>query len=148
VLNAAIMTDRQLPSDVINDLLVSASSMTSDYERAEFLIAVVDRAALLENSDAAAFFKAADGLHTDYEHHRVLSAALKKGKSSRAMIEGRLKSARSLDADYECASLLVEVAGAVTIDDRLRPLFEDAANTLKSEYEYGRAMSAIRRTRN
>jgi hypothetical protein len=61
------------------------------------------------------------------------------------MAKAILTSAAKLDSDYECASLLVEVANAITIDDELRPVFEKAADTIQGEYEYGRAMSAVRR---
>jgi hypothetical protein len=41
--------------------------------------------------------------------------------------------------------LLVDLAKAIPIDDDLRPAFERAADTIQGEYEYGRAMSAVRR---
>jgi len=37
------------------------------------------------------------------------------------------------------------VANAITIDDDLRPAFERAADTIQSEYDYGRAMGSVRR---
>jgi hypothetical protein len=40
----------------------------------------------------------------------------------------------------------VEFAKAITIDDNLRPAFERAAGTIQSEYDYGRAMAAVRRS--
>jgi hypothetical protein len=56
-----------------------------------------------------------------------------------------LASAAKIDSDYECSELLIAVANTITIDDELRPPFEKAADTLQGEYEYGRAMSAVRR---
>jgi hypothetical protein len=54
-------------------------------------------------------------------------------------------SATRIDSDYECASLRGDLAKAIPIDDDLRPAFERAADTIQGEYEYGRAMSAVRR---
>ena len=64
---------------------------------------------------------------------------------TKEIARGILTSAATIDSDYECAELLVAVANAITIDDDLRPTFERAADTIQGEYEYGRAMSAVRR---
>ena len=56
-----------------------------------------------------------------------------------------LASAAKIDSDYECSELLIAIANTITIDDDLRPSFEKAADTIQGEYEYGRAMSSVRR---
>jgi hypothetical protein len=119
--------------------------MKSDYELAEFLIGFAKQGGL-DASTSDAYFAAADKIKSDYEHHRALTPLLNREvlKSS-DLAKAVLASAAKIDSDYECASLLVEFANAIVVDDELRPAFEKAANTIQSEYDYGRAMSAVRR---
>ena len=139
-----VVASGNVPGNLLPDMLSTASAMHSDYELAEFLIRLV-RSGPLAPANHEAFFKAVGQIDSDYEHHRVLTAALANAKNDRALAAQILRSARKLESDYECASLLVEVTRAVTIDDQLRPLYEDAADTIGSEHEYGRAMAALRR---
>jgi hypothetical protein len=140
----AVIGSGAVPSNLVTDILGSASAMNSDYELAEFLIKLV-RSGPLAPVNHEAFFKAVGQIKSDYEQHRVLTAALANAKNDKALAAQVLRSARKLESDYECASFLIEVARAVAIDDQLRPLYEDAADTIGSEYEYGRAMAALRR---
>ena len=141
---AAIVGAGSLTPAVTRALLEDATRIGSDYELAEFLIQIA-KAGTLDASTRDAYFAAANKIGSDYEHHRALSPLLRRDMLTKDMAKAILTSAAKLDSDYECASLLVEVANAITIDDELRPVFEKAADTIQGEYEYGRAMSAVRR---
>ena len=54
-----------------------------------------------------------------------------------------LKSAPNIGSDYECASLLVEIAKRHTLDSDLRELYIRAADSIQSDYEHRRALSAL-----
>ena len=142
---AAIVAGGGLSPAVNRTLLEDARRIGSDYELAEFLIQTA-KAGGLDASTSDAYFAAADKIKSDYEHHRALTPLLSRDilKSS-DLAKAVLASAARIDSDYECASLLVEFANAITIDDNLRPAFEKAADTIQGEYEYGRAMAAVRR---
>ena len=141
---AAIAAGGGLTPAVSRTLLEDAARIGSDYELAEFLIQMA-KAGTLDTSTREAYFAAANKIGSDYEHHRALTPLLKRDMLTKDMAKAILASAAKIDSDYECASLLVEVANAITIDDELRPVFEKAADTIQGEYEYGRAMSAVRR---
>jgi hypothetical protein len=142
---SAVMAGGGVSSAVGRTMLDDARRMKSDYELAEFLIGFAKQGGL-DASTSDAYFAAADKIKSDYEHHRALTPLLNREvlKSS-DLAKAVLASAAKIDSDYECASLLVEFANAIVVDDELRPAFEKAANTIQSEYDYGRAMSAVRR---
>jgi len=141
---ATIVASGGLTADVTRSLLQSARSINSDYELAEFLIAI-SKNGVLEESTSGAYFAAADQIRSDYEQRRVLMPLVRRDLLTKELAKGILASALKLESDYECAELLVAFANAITIDDDLRPAFERVADTIQGEYEYGRAMSAIRR---
>jgi len=140
----AIVAGGGLSSSVMRALLEDAARIKSDYELAEFLIQIAGKG-ILDESTRDAYFAAADQVGSDYEHHRALKPLLKRDLLTKPLARAILASAAKIESDYECASLLIEVANAIAIDDDLRPVFERAADTIQGEYEYGRAMSAVRR---
>jgi hypothetical protein len=48
-----------------------------------------------------------------------------------------------MSSDYEKATLLLEVSNSYTGDTRLKGLFLKAVETIKSDYERGRVLSAL-----
>jgi hypothetical protein len=54
-----------------------------------------------------------------------------------------LDSAAAMSSDYEKATLLMEVSNVYTGDTRLKGLFLKAVETIKSDYERGRVLSAL-----
>jgi beta-lactamase regulating signal transducer with metallopeptidase domain len=141
---AAIVAGGGLTPAATRALLEDAGRIASDYELAEFLIQVAGKGGL-DATTRDAYFAATAKIDSDYEHHRALTPLLKRDLLTKDIAKGILESATKIDSDYECASLLVEVANAITIDAELRPAFDRAADTIQGEYEYGRAMSAVRR---
>jgi hypothetical protein len=57
-------------------------------------------------------------------------------------VEAVLDAAAQIGSDHELARLLVRVAERYPIDDALRPAFLRAADTIDSEHERGRVLSA------
>ena len=119
--------------------------MSSDYEKATFLIESAPR---LANGDArlrAAFFDALRTVGSDYEHHRVLSAVIKSPSLSREALMDVAASAARIGSDYEKATFLVEAASRYQTDDGLRAAFVSAMRTIGSDYERGRVETRLAR---
>jgi len=120
----------------------AASTIGSDYELAELLIAVSKAQPLTERMQTS-FAAAAKTISSDYERHRVLSAALSRPGLTPAAQAGMLDAAASIGSDYELATLLIELNDARRIDDVVRPAFFTAANSVSSDYEHRRVLSAV-----
>lgn len=120
----------------------AGSTIKSDYELAELLIAVAKAQPLTERMQAG-FVNAAKSIGSDYERHRVLKAALSRPGLTAAAETTMLGAAADIHSDYELATLLIELNEARPIDDAVRPAFFNAANALSSDYEHGRVLSAV-----
>jgi hypothetical protein len=127
---------------VLIQVAKSASSMTSDYEKANVLksVAVV----YLDDSELrSGFFQTVATIKSDYEHHGVLSALLKNTKLNEELLSEMVDSASRMSSDYEKASFLMEASNAYAGDRRYGAPFLKAVETIKSDYERGRVLSAL-----
>jgi hypothetical protein len=133
---------RSAPSkELLIQIATSTQSINSDYDKAGVLKDVA--AVYLDDSAlSGVFFQTVGTIKSDYEHRRVLSALLKTNKLSEAALTQLLDSAATISSDYEKASLLLEASRAYT-GDRLRGAFLKAVETIKSDYERGRVLSAL-----
>ena len=77
-------------------MLDAAGDISSDYELAELLIEV-NTARPIDEAARPAFFKAANALHSDYEHRRVLDAVVARQGTSPAMLADVLTSAKTIN---------------------------------------------------
>ena len=121
---------------------MAGQTIDSDYELAEFLIAVAEKQPLTETMQAG-FVTASKKIGSDYERHRVLKAALSRPGLTPAMEAAMLAAAADIGSDYELAELLIEVNTARPIDEAVRPAFFKAANKLQSDYEHRRVLDAV-----
>lgn len=128
--------------DVLVHVAKSAAAISSDYEKASVL-KEVSGIYLDDPSLRTIYFQTVDAIQSDYEHRGVLSALLKKTKLSEDVLAGMLASAMRITSDYEKATFLLEASNAYTGDARLRDLFLKAVETIGSEYERGRVLSAL-----
>jgi hypothetical protein len=129
-------------SATLNDALKQAArQLSSDYERARFLI---DTAARYLSTDEliAVFFEATRKIESDYERHRVLSSVLRNQPRAR-VLGPMLESASTIDSDYEKAGFLIEAAPLYISDAALRSAFLRVVNTISSDYERGRVLSFV-----
>jgi len=121
---------------------LAGQTISSDYELAEFLIAVSKTQPLTERMQAG-FVTAAKSISSDYERHRVLTAALSRPGLTPAIEAGMLDAAVDINSDYELATLLIDLNTARPIDEAVRPAFFKAANSLQSDYEHRRVLDAV-----
>lgn len=128
--------------EVLLSVVRSTASLTSDYEKAT----VLKEAAAFNLEDAAlagAFFQTVKTITSDYEHRGVLSALLKRKGLGPEVLSRILESAARMSSDYEKATLLLEASAAYTGEARLRGAFLQTVETIKSDYERGRVLSAL-----
>ena len=123
-------------------VLETASSLHSDFELTEVLVAAATRG-LLEERTADAFFTAAQGIENDYQLRRALSAAIRVAASSPSVLQRLLRESSAIVDDYQLATLLTDVARATPITGADRERYLSVARTLRSEWEYRRAMNAL-----
>jgi beta-lactamase regulating signal transducer with metallopeptidase domain len=121
---------------------MAGQSINSDYELAEFLIAVAKATPLTERMQTG-FVAASRSISSDYEKHRVLKAALTRPGLTPAVQRGMLEAAGDITSDYELATLLIELNEARRIDDAVWPAYFTAASSLQSDYEHRRVLDAV-----
>lgn len=124
-----------------NILQLASEQISSDYETASLLIEFTELY-LDRNRMMAPFFEATGKIKSDYEHHRVLSAALKT-KPNREVLAAMLESARRLSSDYEKAKFLLEAMPLYLDDTGLRASFLEAITSIASDYERGRVLTVV-----
>lgn len=125
-----------------NALFTVASTMSSNYELAELLIAAQQRS-MVDSLSRTAYFRAVNRLTSDYEHRRTLSALLKQRPASAAVLADVLRSSEDIASDHELATLLVEFTRIVPVRGELRELYLKAARSINSDHEYRRALQAL-----
>ncbi|UCC74053.1 MAG: M56 family metallopeptidase [Gemmatimonadota bacterium] len=130
-----------LSSASLSTVLEAAEEIDSDYELSRLLQRVA-RDYAFDDLTRPAFFRAADSVEADFERARVLSAVLKSEPLAEADVEAVLESALEIDSDHELAVLLVELVRSYPLNDRLRPAFMRAVDTIESRFERERVLSA------
>jgi len=138
----ALLKNNTPSHEVLVQIAKSAASISSDYEKASVLKSVA--AVYLDDRELrTVFFQTVETIKSDYEHRGVLSALLKNSKPNEEVLAGMLNSATRISSDYEKATFLLEASNAYAGDARLRDAFLKAVETIKSEYERGRVLSAL-----
>ncbi|PYR92603.1 MAG: hypothetical protein DMF84_13650 [Acidobacteria bacterium] len=117
-----------------------AGDIGSDYEAAQFLLEVLQKASV-EGAARDPFFTVVNRLNSTYERRRVLDAVIRKPGVSRETLQAVLRSAKEMSG-YDLAQVLLAVANAHTLTGDLRDSYLDAADKL-SGYDQGQVMTAL-----
>ena len=119
----------------------AAATINSDYERSRVLKTI------MKDTPSSAMLvlvaSATKTISSDYERRGVLSALVKTKNQSEEVLRLLLDSAAAMSSDYEKATLLLEVSNVYTGDTRLKSEFLRVVETIKSDYERGRVLSAL-----
>lgn len=142
---SALLQKKNISEAVLGQMLDSLATISSDYEKANLLKQGAD-VFLGHSSLSNAFFKAVSTINSDYEHRQILSALLKKNMSA-AVLAQMLDSLAAISSDYEKATFLLEASRLYTGDASLRNAFLKATETIKSDHERGRVLSALLRNK-
>jgi hypothetical protein len=138
----AVLTIPDLPPATIGELLRAAGSFNSDHERAELLIATAKANGLPDGVARDAYLEGASGIRSDYQKYRVLTG-LTKMELSEDQLVALLSVAKGIDSDYQLATLLVDVSADRTLDGRARDAYLAATETINSDHERRRALTAL-----
>jgi hypothetical protein len=142
---SAMLKRGPISSSVLSNLLEHSKSFHSDYEVSELLRQILSQQTLDERNRAA-FFAVVSNMRSDYERHRVLSAALGTGRSSDpALLQSALAQAEKLGSDYEKGTFLEEVLKQNDIEGSVRAPFFRVVEGLSPGYERGRVLEAVAR---
>jgi hypothetical protein len=137
-----VLSIRDLPPATVAELLRAAANFNSDYERAELLIATAKANGFPNGAARDAYLGAADGIRSDYEKHRVLTPLAKAELSDEQLI-ALLSTAKGIGSDYELTTLLIEVSEGRTLEGRVRDAYLEATETIASDHERRRALTAL-----
>jgi hypothetical protein len=112
----------------------------SDFELASLLIDAND---LLTEATSQAYVDAARTIDSDFEMRRTFSSAVKRGQISPDVLAGLLDASVNISSDFEAASLLIDVARFRPLDNRTRPSFFKALDTIDSDFEHRRVLTTL-----
>jgi beta-lactamase regulating signal transducer with metallopeptidase domain len=138
-----LLAHRDLGGAVVERALRQAGQeVKSDYELANVLLAAAQSQPLSDTA-VTVYAEASRSIQSDYEQRRALAGLLKGRRLTSANLAALLGAARQLESDYECAELLAAVAGQNRLDDPVVwRAFAAAADTIQSDYEHHKALSA------
>lgn len=125
-----------------------AAKMSSDYERAQLMKAVAKQYGLGADTWRS-FVDAASRFSSDYELRTMLTEAVKDNpKLPDATIDAVLDLVKTkVDSDYEKAEFFIAVSRMRPGTEAEQERLAKAAESISSEYEYGRVLAALRKRR-
>jgi hypothetical protein len=129
-----------LPADFTREILAHAAAHVRGFELAELLI-TMDKLVGRDRTLALALLDAADHLDSDYEHGRVLKDLVAQRPDTQVVVQ-LLKQTPHVGSAYERAEVLLAVARTYRIDGAVHDAYVDAARSIDSDYERGRALAA------
>jgi beta-lactamase regulating signal transducer with metallopeptidase domain len=139
-----VLRREHLSPQTRNMAIESVVNIKSDYERARVLTAAN---CACNGSEAAPlpqiYFDAADSIHSDYEHSRVLQDVLRRKDITREHVEQILKSARKIGSDYERSRVLSTIIERHLLDDSMAPLYLEDVGEMKSDNEHASVLIAL-----
>jgi hypothetical protein len=136
----ALMGTRMTPV-VAATLLKSMNGLTSGYDRAQVLKALVDRGGLTDET-ATAFFPRLAGM-SSYEQRRVLETIIQAPDVTEPVLLGVLRQAALLGSDHDRATLLLAIAATRPLSPAARERYIETANTIRSDHAQSRALAAL-----
>lgn len=133
-----------LDAATLSRLIAQAGrEMHSAYDLASVLIGLTPRLGGKDDSTRLAYLQAVGSINGDYERRRTLSALMKAGNLSPAVVAALLDSAKAIRSDYDIASVLTELLRANDITDANREAFAAAVDTIQSDYERRRVLTML-----
>jgi bla regulator protein blaR1 len=127
---------------ILAGILQSAHSMDSNYELSELLRQIASQQEV-DAQNRAAFFALAGGMSSDYERHRVLSAAVGGTRQPSAETMKAALDAAKFSSDYEASQFLQEILKKSNVEAALSAPFFQVVRGISSNYEKGRVLQAV-----
>jgi beta-lactamase regulating signal transducer with metallopeptidase domain len=146
VLKAALASDT-VPLPVSVAVLQALAAMDSDFEAVNVLEQVADHWHE-DDAEREAYFAAVNNLDSDFETRRALETLAGRKDLLLITVVELLRSIGQMDSDFEKSHLLISLIPHCVLEEELQNAFELAADTIDSEFEYGRVMKAYRKAKN
>jgi len=115
-------------------VLRKVEQMSSDYESTEMLLELAPCAGRY-NQVRQAYLEAAKGISSDYEFKRAVVGLIRASDIDSALVMDLLPLVTRMSSDYEKGEVLKKLANYCRGNDKLEEAFEDAIESLDSEYE-------------
>jgi len=126
----------------------AATKMTSDHEKAEVLLTVA-RHYVPDDGLRSAYFDAVLSMHNDFDRARVLEPVLEKDTLPESAAPHLVRIAEAMGSDNGRVSLILRVANSrQAVPASTRSALVSLTASLRSDFERGRAITAIARRRN
>ncbi len=142
VLKATLDSD-SVPRAMTLAVLEALGDMDSDFEKGNILAIVADHWHE-DDEEREAYFRAVDSLDSDFERKRALQALTQRDDTMLVTVIELLRSVGRMDSDFEKTNLLMDLIPHCAHDEKLQNAFELAADTIDSEFNYGKVMKAYR----
>ena len=133
-------------ADLAKVIAAAGAQLSSDHEKAN-LLKKTAHLFLGDSTSRDSFFQAVATINSDYEHRGTLSDLLKRKNLSDEVLTKMLESASGIQSDHEKATFLLEASNLFTGESRLRSAFLKTVETIKSDHERGRVLSALLRNK-
>ena len=127
----------------------AALRISGDYDMRELLVEVVRKYGL-STETAPAFLAAAERISSDYDMRTLLTSVLEEQpKLDQSIIDSFIDlGAKRIGSDYDKAEFFIAVAQRAPQTDAERERIAKAAESIKSESDYGRVLASLRRMKN
>ena len=126
------------------EFLGVTNTIASDTKKQSVLVRFASTDSLEDAALRRAFFSAARSIASDNSKQQVLTSVLKR-RPSPAVVAECLKAAGTIASDHSKANVLLAAVAAGPLDEPLRELLLDVAETLGSDSEFRRVSSAVMR---
>ena len=123
-------------------LTVVEKQMSSDYDRAEILGRLADRATSNDRTNAG-FVRAAAAMKSDYDKRRVLEQLIAKARLNGESKAAVLAAAAAMRSDYDRAQVLTAYVASAGFESAVAAPFVTAVNAMTSDYEKRRVLTAV-----
>ena len=130
-----------LPSGTVVELLKATSTISSDHDRAEMLIAT-GKKGFPGGAARAAYLDAAAGIRSDHDKRRVLTRLGAEPLADDQLI-ALIQTAATIKSDHDLSSLLIELTKTNKIDGKVRDAYLAAVESISSDHDHRRALSAL-----
>ena len=141
----ALLKRDTIPSYSTARVLRSAKGMTSDASRAVVLKSVSPET-FADTLVQRAYMEVITAMTSDYERSTAIGALIKAPKLSQAVQLGILRATTAISGNNDKANVLVLFLNRHGLaDDTVRRAYMKAAETLTSDYDYRRVMTAVMR---
>jgi hypothetical protein len=140
-----LVTNPDAPDELVAGAMeLAGSDISSDFDVRALL---ADGARRVGRSDAIAraYTSASTSISNDFDQREALSALARDAQLSPVGWRLLLRAAHGISSDFDLAELLVGAAPSLPDDESVVEAYREALETISSDFDYGRAVGALRR---